>query len=257
MVAIATTPGSRPPTGPGPLPRLPSTAAFLQPSCSECANCPNRTLPGRKWAKNRDQRSAFFPIKSAGTTPNPAYVEDRLDQVGNLESALEPMPTFTSVNPAPCQVGPPHVAFYRSTQSKPIKTGSQVPMGSELLHAGVYLRRLQILAMPGRPVTMAGTMRPHPAVDRQCGRLRRRGSAAWLSLRQQLENTMTVTAARCSGSGIKAPRRARAWRRPESPRCCRERALPRRRCIGPKPAHGRAAVLTLPRSTAAIAITAG
>jgi hypothetical protein len=41
-------------------------------------------------------------------------VEDGLDQVGNLESALEPMPTFTSVNPAPCRVGSPHAGFYRS-----------------------------------------------------------------------------------------------------------------------------------------------
>ena len=53
-----------------------------------------------------------------GTTPNPADVEDGLDQVGNLESALEPMPTFTSVNPAPCRVGSPHAGFYRSTSNQ-------------------------------------------------------------------------------------------------------------------------------------------
>src|SRR5262245_24946654 len=53
-----------------------------------------------------------------GATPNPADVEDGLDQVGNLESAVEPMPTFTSVNPAPCRVGPPHSGFYRSRPSQ-------------------------------------------------------------------------------------------------------------------------------------------
>src|SRR5262245_3240796 len=53
-----------------------------------------------------------------GTAPNPADVEDGLDQVGNLESAVEPMPTFTSVNPAPCRVGPPHSRFYRSRSSQ-------------------------------------------------------------------------------------------------------------------------------------------
>jgi|SoiMethySBSTD1v2_1073268.scaffolds.fasta_scaffold215500_1 hypothetical protein len=53
-----------------------------------------------------------------GTTPNPADVEDGLDQVGNLESALEPMPTFTSVNPAPCWVGSPRSGFYRSKSNQ-------------------------------------------------------------------------------------------------------------------------------------------
>jgi hypothetical protein len=53
-----------------------------------------------------------------GTAPNLTDVEDGLDQVGNLESAVEPMPTFTSVNPAPCRVGPPHLGFYRSSSSQ-------------------------------------------------------------------------------------------------------------------------------------------
>jgi len=43
-------------------------------------------------------------LQVVGTVPNPADVEDGLDQVGSLESAVEPMPTYTSVNPAPCRV---------------------------------------------------------------------------------------------------------------------------------------------------------
>src|SRR5262249_45602545 len=56
--------------------------------------------------------------KVVGTAPNPADVEDGSDQVGNLESAVEPMPTFTSVNPAPCWVGPPRLGLYRSRPSQ-------------------------------------------------------------------------------------------------------------------------------------------
>jgi hypothetical protein len=53
-----------------------------------------------------------------GTAPNLTDVEDGLDQVGNLESAVEPMPTFTSVNPAPCRVGPPTSVFIGAAQAK-------------------------------------------------------------------------------------------------------------------------------------------
>jgi len=59
-----------------------------------------------------------------GTTPNPTDLEDGLDQVGNLESALEPMPTFTSVNPAPCRVGSPRHGSIEANQTKPIKSGT-------------------------------------------------------------------------------------------------------------------------------------
>jgi len=56
-----------------------------------------------------------------GTAPNPADVEDGLNQVGNLEPAVEPMPTFTSVNLAPCRVGPPHSDFTGVGQAEAIK----------------------------------------------------------------------------------------------------------------------------------------
>jgi len=70
-----------------------------------------------------------------GTTPNPADVEDGLDQVGNLEPALEPMPTFTSVNPAPCRVGSPHLGSIGTNQTKPIKSSSRGRVCIGLLHA--------------------------------------------------------------------------------------------------------------------------
>jgi TIR domain len=79
-----------------------------------CKLLPKAPIGVQKPRQNSGSGLQFFPIKSAGTAPNPADVEDGLDQVGNLESAVEPMPTFTSVNPAPCRVGPPHLGFYRS-----------------------------------------------------------------------------------------------------------------------------------------------
>ena len=72
-----------------------------------------------------------------GTAPNLTDVEDGLDQVGNLESAVEPMPTFTSVNPAPCRVGPPHSGFYRSSPSQAIKSCASARMLQPLLHADI------------------------------------------------------------------------------------------------------------------------
>jgi len=53
--------------------------------------------------------SLYCAPKVVGTAPNQADVEDGLNQVGNLESEVEPMPTFTSVNPAPCRVGPSQI----------------------------------------------------------------------------------------------------------------------------------------------------
>src|SRR5690242_18919033 len=86
-----------------------------------------------------------------GTAPNLTDVEDGLDQVGNLESAVEPMPTFTSVNPAPCRVGPPHLGFYRSSSSQSNqKVAPQRACCS--LHAGIRCQRRIIALISHRTI---------------------------------------------------------------------------------------------------------
>jgi hypothetical protein len=144
-LAVGAPPAAGSPVGHHPLATAPPQAVcqtlrlFLALRLGACKLLP-KVLPksqagSQNYPQNCGPNGEDFTRKSAGTTPNPADVEDGLDQVGNLESALEPMPTFTSVNPAPCWVGSPHPGSIGASQTKPIKSSSRGRMCNGVLHA--------------------------------------------------------------------------------------------------------------------------